>query len=112
MPNTRRGWFFFGLFFMGIGLSIYSKKGWTIFRGAPQHHTLGYVFMAGGIIFCLFSILKKDFPKNQLTHVICISCLKPSNKRELIEDKCPKCNGEVDDLIGFFDRHPELKNKD
>lgn len=110
MPKTRLGWFLFGVLLIVAGFLIYSEKGWTIMRGSPTHHTLGYVFLIGGLIYCFFAIYKKEFPKElPMKSVICTSCLNPCYEKDLINGFCPKCNGIVDDLLGFLDRHPELK---
>jgi hypothetical protein len=42
--------------------------------------------------------------------VICLSCQSPFNGRELSALICSKCGGTLENLIGFYDRHPELRN--
>ena len=110
MPKTRLGWLLMGLMLVGMGFLTYANKGWHFTRFGPTHHTAGYVFLIGGMIICLFAILKKDFPKGtKAIYVMCASCLTPSDEKDLKAGKCPKCNGSVEKLDGFYDRHPDLK---
>lgn len=111
MPKTRLGWFLFGLLFIILGFMIYSQKGWHFGRFGPTHHTAGYLFLIGGLVLTLFAILKKDFPKEKGDeYMMCVSCLKPSFRKELRDEKCPFCNGIVEELKGFYERHPKLKD--
>lgn len=39
--------------------------------------------------------------------VICLKCRQPFFGDSLKELKCPKCGGSVEDLRGFYERHPD-----
>jgi hypothetical protein len=61
-----------------------------------------------GIMVLAFGLyLKRGSPGT----FICTSCLKVSYQNRLKENKCPFCNGDIELLKGFYDRHPDLKNK-
>lgn len=39
----------------------------------------------------------------------CIGCGKVYKSYEVENFKCPRCANEVENLIGFFERHPQFK---
>jgi len=49
--------------------------------------------------------------KKEQRYVICPSCLEPYEKEENLNQFCKKCHGLVEDLDGFYERHPELRKK-
>ena len=40
---------------------------------------------------------------------ICPKCEKIGSRSELMRDKCPGCHHTMEPLMGFYERHPELK---
>ncbi|MDH4230689.1 MAG: hypothetical protein OEW04_01515 [Nitrospirota bacterium] len=42
---------------------------------------------------------------------ICLNCREPFAGRTLASMICPKCGGTLENLYGFYDRHPELRNE-
>ena len=113
MSKSRLIGIFLSLLLLSMAFASFANKGWKIVRGAPQLHTIGYVFLVGGLGLLVFSILSKEFPdKNRPEFVICPSCLSPYRIHEIENEKCPKCGTKVEDIKGFYDRHPELKNRE
>ncbi|MDH4230813.1 MAG: hypothetical protein OEW04_02160 [Nitrospirota bacterium] len=43
---------------------------------------------------------------------ICLNCREPFAGRTLTSMICPKCGGALENIYGFYDRHPELRNED
>ncbi len=43
--------------------------------------------------------------------LICILCKEPSQRKDTQSNQCPNCMGQLESLEGFYDRHPELKDK-
>lgn len=41
--------------------------------------------------------------------MMCRECVKPFYKKNCNDLKCPECKAPVEELIGFYERHPELK---
>jgi hypothetical protein len=41
--------------------------------------------------------------------VICLKCGEPFPGRDIKGSECGKCGGPLEDLRGFYERHPELK---
>ncbi len=57
-------------------------------------------------ILCFYSFIKyKKFNE----FLICPKCVKTYYKYDLVDNKCLDCGVEVEELDGFFERHPELK---
>ena len=53
------------------------------------------------------AIMNDDFG-NEPETVICLNCQKPFSFYEINNYQCPKCNGVLENLDGFYERHPEL----
>ena len=70
----------------------------------------GVLFIIIGLFFILNALRKKakDFEDRFL---ICPKCKEPFNKKGVFDERCPKCEVELEDLEGFYERHPELKAK-
>ena len=43
--------------------------------------------------------------------LICPKCVIPSYKKDCLDMKCPSCGEALEELDGFYERHPELKEK-
>jgi len=63
-----------------------------------------------GIFTTIFFKIKKK-PDEVPLYVICTSCLKPWHSNETSDKACPDCGGGLEDVNGFYNRHPDLKNK-
>ncbi len=107
MKKNKR-YILFGFALIAAGLNI-------LFSGGGFMH-YSYISSGGGLIialigcfFLLFSI-KRDEKKYYDTNVKCKSCGALLYSYELKNQRCPKCNGEVDNLKGFFKRNPQFKN--
>lgn len=42
---------------------------------------------------------------------MCKLCLKPYARGDITSNFCPECGTLLEKLSGFYDRHPELKDK-
>ena len=74
------------------------------------------------IIFGIYCFLKGIFTKGTIEkldesnmdfakYVICLKCTSPLSKQDTNDGKCPKCGGALENLSGFYERHPEIKKK-
>jgi hypothetical protein len=75
---------------------------------------VGLFFIVLGVLFVGSSFRKKAVEaeneyKDQIKVLMCPSCVKPFQKKNVPELKCPECERNLEDLVGFYDRHPELK---
>lgn len=56
------------------------------------------------------AIYKDDFNDlPETSTVICLKCMDPAILDVTNGMTCKKCGGELEELRGFYDRHPELK---
>ena len=61
-----------------------------------------------GIIF-VWSALKKNPKDFEDKFLICPECKTPFNQKDVPDGRCSKCEVELEDLEGYYERHPELK---
>jgi hypothetical protein len=77
---------------------------------------VGCFFIAMGILFIWSSsrreaIKAEEEYRDQEKVLICPFCVKPFQKKDTPELKCPICEETLEDLVGFYERYPELKDK-
>lgn len=106
--KRNKKYIFFGIALILLGFDIFFSGGGIV--------RYGYVTSSGGILiviigffYILFS-LKRDQKHNYDTNVKCKSCGTLHYSHELKNQRCPKCNGEVDNLKGFFKRNLQFKD--
>ena len=68
---------------------------------------LGALFF--GSSFRKKSIDAENYYREQERVLMCSVCVKPFQKKEVPTLKCPICNENLEELEGFYERHPELK---
>jgi hypothetical protein len=63
-----------------------------------------------GVAFFYISFRRKSVGSAS-GFLICSSCRHPIEKKRITENQCPSCGADLEELDGFYDRHPELKEK-
>jgi PHP family Zn ribbon phosphoesterase len=53
----------------------------------------------------------KKSKQEEENFAICTKCREPLYALSTNDNKCPHCGGELENLNGFYDRHPELKEE-
>ncbi len=108
--------------FMVIGFGIYAvlwyrDHGGLTYDQAKQSiyfiivcFLLVSVYSGVKVFHAFFAIMRDDFGNAPET-VICLQCREPFLFSKVNDFKCPKCGGELENLEGFYDRHPEMKNE-
>jgi len=61
-----------------------------------------------GIGFLYFSLRKRSKASNS-DFLICPTCLKPFESKNIDEERCTTCGIDLENLKGFYERHPELR---
>lgn len=61
-------------------------------------------------LYSLWVAFKDKAEKGQ-DILICRVCNSPHPKNDVKDNKCPKCHVDLEPLEGFYDRHPELRDK-
>ena len=81
--------------------------------GYPVSNATGVIVALFGVALIVFAIFRKSTPdKEEDKFLICPKCKTPFNQKDLTDSRCPECKAELEDLEGFYERHPELKIKD
>ncbi len=60
--------------------------------------------------FHAFFALMKDNYGNIPETLVCLSCQEPYPFDKINKFICPQCGGTLEDLEGFYERHPELRD--
>ena len=91
-----------------------------MYRDGLEHHygfpvppETGLLICAAGIVLIFFGAFKKKALQVKENNIlICLSCQTPIRSEDVVDFKCPICQGNLEELEGFYDRHPELKEND
>jgi len=101
---------------IGIGCLWYGfsilKEGWSHLYGYPISHGTGVIVLIFGIFLILFGTFRKT--RNKIDgekFLICSDCRKTFYKKDVPNQQCLNCDTDLEDLNGFYDRHPEFKEK-
>ena len=100
-----------GIIFIWVGINVL-KEGWSHLYGHPIPKVTG-VFI---LFFGFYLVLGGFFPKarnkrNDEEFLICPTCRKPFGRGDFAENQCPICETDLENLEGFYERHPEVKEK-
>ncbi len=102
---------------IGGGASIWlgiliMRKGIDYRSGFPVPRVSGLLICLFGICLILHAFLSKNIPKGyDDSFVICVGCGSSYYAKDVNRNVCPKCGGMVEDSKGFYDRHPETRNR-
>ena len=107
-----------GLFGLGIFINpiIYHKGLHFNFDFAEIKWPFGGGLIIFGVFFIWSSFRKKTIEaekkaKDDKKVLMCSKCIKPFYKKDCQDLICPECQGPLEELSGFYERHPELKVK-
>jgi hypothetical protein len=67
-------------------------------------------FLFLGLFFFLMAAFRRSGPIVQGI-VICPKCMNSFYEKDTENMVCPKCKGVLENIKGFYERHPELKNE-
>jgi hypothetical protein len=69
----------------------------------------GFLIILGSYI--LISSLRKKSSDFEEIVLMCPKCVVPYSKKALRNNLCPTCGTQLENLDGFYERHPELGGK-
>ncbi len=116
MENKIFGYLFgVTLFLSGLGVFFYPKfydrRHGYLLDFTDIRIPFSFTLMILGIFFIITAIKNKSkFSKEKF--LICHECKKSfyeTDAKEKFNNLCPVCNVELEELEGFYQRHPELK---
>jgi len=82
--------------------------------GIPVPREAGIVVICAGTILILYSLVrrKRIFEAEESERlVICPRFEETTYAKDAPDLQCLKCKVDLENLVGFYDRHPELKLK-
>lgn len=120
VKDVKRAFFFLNiqtiLVSLGLilwGLDVIHRKRVLIrlehFIGADAD-LIGKFSIGAGIVIIVWSLSSKNIklpPAAASRTAMCANCLTPYSKQTLTETACPKCGGALEDLEGFYEKHPD-----
>ena len=105
-----------GLFGLGILINpIFNHTGLQYnFDFTEIRYPFGTGLIILGVFFILSSLGKKTIEAEKKANddqkvLMCAKCIKPFYKKDCRDSLCPDCHGPLEELSGFYERHPELK---
>ena len=115
-------WFVALALFYGIG-----KLSFTLHILAPdqtrQNTVIAIIIVALVLLYSWYKMFRLFFIMNSKDYdalpegidipktVKCLNCKEPFSGKYLTTLTCPKCGGTLENIHGFFERHPELRNE-
>ncbi len=104
------------IFIIGIsvaltGLNVFRKDtfsfhGIDIYIG-KNNYIIALFIIFFGIIFIISALRKREDMDKDITYLKCPKCGALISKNKVKSKKCKKCDTALEDLAGYFDRHPE-----
>ena len=109
------------LFFIGVIIFTYSafetirNKGFWYFGHfinlSESYLSVGVIFLVLAVLSFWITIRMKQSKTLEEKYLKCLKCKDIFRSSELSSMNCPKCKGDLEDLEGFYERHPELKGE-
>jgi len=94
---------------LGLGFIFY---GWDHLHGFPIPRSTGIIVSLFGIVVLLSALFRKRKSfQDEERFFICPKCLTPYARKSFIGGQCSKCEEPLEELNGFYERHPEIKPK-
>jgi len=94
----------------GIGII---RVGWSYHYGIAVPKLSGYLWAAFGVAFLLYGVFTKEIPKEpHEDFVICPDCRNSFYAKDVHQNQCPECEGTVEDLDGYYERHPDQREEE
>ena len=98
-------------FFTSIQRGYYSSRFGFYVDFGRYHYLFGILIMLVGI-FVIYTTLSSKRKYLKEKYLICPKCKDSFSQKDVSNSLCPNCTVELEDLEGFYDRHPELKEKE
>ena len=97
----------YGIFTI-IQRGYYSSKFDFYFDFGPYHYLLGAFITIVGVLF-VYTSLRTKAKAFEDDILICPKCEASFNRKDITDQNCPQCNVKLEELEGFYERHPALK---
>lgn len=88
------------------------KNGWSHLYGFPLSKGSGILISLFGLVLISFAFFKRNWKNSEdETYMKCPNCGKSYYQKDAPDGQCHNCSSELEQLDGFYDRHPEYKDK-
>ncbi len=101
--------------FIILGALFYFSEHSALY-GFPVSRPTGTLLIFIGVFWIFYVLLNRkkvisDWKKSKTKEkvLICPKCLKPEWSIDHPTLKCPNCNSNLEQMDGFYERHPDLK---
>jgi hypothetical protein len=101
--------------FIILGALFYFSEHSTLYGFPVSRHT-GTLILFIGVFWIFYVLLNRkrviyDWKKSKIMEkvLICPKCLKPEWAIDHPSLKCPNCDSDLEQMDGFYERHPDLK---
>lgn len=98
-----------GIVWIMGGYGMY-RSGWDPKYGFPVPKIAGIPIIILGF-YCIVSAIKNRYKTEIDNFLICPNCNLPIRKSSQEAEHCASCGKRLEELNGFYERHPELTNK-
>ncbi len=93
------------------GLNVFKKStfsfhGIDIYIG-KNNYIITLLIIFFGLVFIISAFRKKEDLEGEFTYLKCPKCGEVFSKKKSKNKTCKRCGTALEDLDGFFDRHPE-----
>jgi len=113
MITKKFAFIFAGLILVGYGIKIilvpkfFNSKYGMYHDFSAIKWPLGSGLIIAGVVAFVLAYMKAEVSGLWM----CKSCIKPFSRNNAPDLICPICNDKLEELEGFYERHPELKDK-
>jgi len=84
----------------------------TSYYGIERYKYAGILIIIGVTLFIIG--YRKGYKLKKFiaddVFLICPKCGEPYNSNDVTNDMCPKCQVALEEIEGFYNRHPEFKD--
>jgi membrane-bound ClpP family serine protease len=111
------GWMYIagGVLLIIFGAIVFFEGGFTrygVFGAVSKPVSIGIIVYGLFMMRAGYKVVTTESTsKKTANYLKCISCGNVFRFFETSNWKCPDCSGKLEDLEGFFERHPKFKNR-
>ena len=75
-------------------------------------HNIGFGVLIPMLLFLWAAGVGNPGTQKNNTYLMCPECGSPATEEEAPARLCPACNAPLEDMKGFYERHPQFKEND
>ena len=100
-----------GIFIFAFGIyNLLGEKDYYYWWGLPVSRLTGILWIFFGVLLFLVTALRRPV-SSELVILICPKCMNSFYEADTENMICPNCKATLENIKGFYERHPELKEE-